>query len=103
MAFVSIDYLQSSLREQYKKYQIKRKDKKITKTNYFHFGNNSKTNKPCILVKLRTRKCVSDTYVAFGRMAQRISLTLASLTNWQAWDFGGKYGRDEIIELNEVF
>ena len=35
---------------------IKRKDKKITKTNYFHFGNNSKTNKPCILVKLRTRK-----------------------------------------------
>lgn len=29
---------------------------KITKTNYFHFGNNSKTNKPGILVKLRTRK-----------------------------------------------
>lgn len=34
----------------------KRKDKKIIKTNYFHFGNNSKTNKPGILVKLRTRK-----------------------------------------------
>ena len=33
-----------------------RKDKKITKPNCFQNGNNSKTNKPCILVKLRTRK-----------------------------------------------
>nr|DAK74163.1 MAG TPA: hypothetical protein [Caudoviricetes sp.] len=29
--------------------------------------------------------------MTFGRMTQRISLTLASLTNWQAWDFGRKY------------
>lgn len=65
-------------------------------------------------------------------MAQRISLTLASLTIWQAWDFGRKYeqnknrhidddpdkvdergfGRlayepfnrnEEVMELNEVF
>jgi len=36
-------------------------------------------------------------------MAQRISLTLALLTIWQAWDFGRKYGSDEIMELNEVF
>lgn len=31
-------------------------------------------------------------------MAQRISLTLASLTNWQAWDFGRKYEQKDMKE-----
>lgn len=31
-------------------------------------------------------------------MAQRISLTLALLTNWQAWDFGRKYEQRDMQE-----